>query len=324
MLLRTLVLKGSSLPLVERTVRKSFLFRPVVRRFIAGDTLAQAIKASEGLVERGIKVTLDYLGENVGNEQEAEKAKQEYIAMLDAVANSPCGAQTMSRTEQDDLLHPGQIESTNISIKLTQCGLDQSDELAERNLREVLDAAKRHQTFVRVDMEGSPYTQRTLDILFRVWPEFNNTGTVLQSALRRTPLDVEEIVKRQIRCRLVKGAYLEPANIAYAEKAKVDSAYVACAKKLLDEGFYPAIATQDEHIIDELLKHVKDNQIEKSRFEFQMLYGIRRDLQDRLAAEGYNVRVYIPFGDKWYPYFMRRLAERPANLLFIARAFFKG
>jgi proline dehydrogenase len=215
-------------------------------------------------------------------------------------------------------------EPINISIKLTQCGLDLGQEVCEANLREVLAVAKANQTFVRVDMEASEYTERTLDVIYKVFDQFPCVGTVLQSYLYRTDDDVEALIQRGIRCRLVKGAYLEPAEVAYPEKSKVDEAYVRQAKRLLDDGFYPAIATQDEEIIRELNRYVEEKKIDRSRFEYQMLYGIRRDLQAELFKSGYNVRIYIPFGDSWYPYFTRRLAERPANLAFIARSFLKG
>jgi proline dehydrogenase len=211
-------------------------------------------------------------------------------------------------------------EPLNISIKLTQCGLDQGEDFCEKNLREVLACAKDKSNFVRLDMESSAYTEVTLTMLEKMLPEFPNTGTVLQSYLFRNDDDVERIIRLRARCRIVKGAYLEPPEVAYKEKAKVDEAYVRQAKRLLEDGFYPAIATQDAAIIEELNKFVAEKKIDKSRFEYQMLYGIRRDLQDSLAADGYNVRIYVPFGDSWYPYFTRRLAERPANIGFIVKA----
>lgn len=306
MLTRSLILKTSAFPPVEKMVRKSFLFKGLVHRFIAGDTLEEALKASEVLVEKGFKVSLDFLGENTKSKDEALAAKATYSQMLSAIAKSPCGP------------------STNISIKLTQCGLDQGEEFAETNYREVLKAAEDVGNFVRVDMEGSDYTQRTIDMIKRVFPDQKNTGTVLQSYLYRTPEDVELMIDLQARTRIVKGAYLEPPTVAIQEKAKVDEAYVVAAKRLMEAGNYPAIATHDERIINELKAFASDKNIDKSRFEWQMLYGIRRDLQDKLLAEGYNVRVYVPFGDSWYPYFTRRLAERPANAFFILKSMFKG
>lgn len=315
-LARTLVLKTSALAPVERLVRRSFLFRPLVGRFIAGDTLEEALAASEQLLAKGLKVSLDYLGENTASEAEALAAKKIYIEMLERIAKVPA--------VQAWNANPTGKEPLNISIKLTQCGLDQGEAFAEKNYRDVLEVAKQHQNFVRIDMESSEYTQRTMDMIGRVLPDYPNTGTVLQTYLYRTPEDVEQVIAWQARTRLVKGAYLEPAAVAFPEKEKVDQAYIDLGKRLLDAGHYPAMATQDENIIRELNKYVAEKGIPKDGFEYQMLYGIRRDLQEGLAAEGYNVRVYVPFGDSWYPYFTRRLAERPANALFIAKSLFKG
>lgn len=308
MLSRTLILKTSALKPVEKLIRRSFLFRPLVKRFIAGDTLEEAMAASQALLDKGFLVTLDNLGENTSTEAEALQAKSTYIQMLDRI-----GAQSRKP-----------IESCNISIKLTQCGLDLGVDYAERNFRDVLAAAQQYQNFVRVDMEASAYTERTIEIMERVLPDFKNTGTVLQSYLRRTDADVQKMIDLKARVRLVKGAYLEPETVAYQDKKQVDEAYVNQSKKLLSEAFYPAIATHDEKIINALNAYVAEKGIDKAGFEYQMLYGIRRDLQDRLKAEGYNVRIYVPFGDSWYPYFTRRLAERPANAFFILKSMFKG
>ncbi len=289
-------------------VRKSFLFKPLVKRFIAGDTLEEALAAAKVLLDKGFKISLDFLGENTKNEEEALQAKSTYIRMLESIG----------------MQNPDPIEACNISIKLTQCGLDQGEAFAEQNYREVLTSAEKYKNFVRIDMESSEYTERTLQILERVFRDHKNTGTVLQSYLLRNDADVEAIIAMKARVRLVKGAYLEPETVAYKDKAKVDEAYVRQAKRLLEAANYPAIATHDEKIIGQLNAFVSQSGIDKSGFEYQMLYGIRRDLQDRLLAEGYNVRVYIPFGDSWYPYFTRRLAERPANAFFILKSLFKG
>ena len=306
MLGRALILKTSAFSPVERMVRKSFLFRGVVRRFIAGESLEEAINVCEGLTAKGFLVTLDYLGENTKSEQEALAARSTYMKMLGCIAASPCG------------------KNANISIKLTQCGLDQGDDVAERNYRQVLTEAETFGSFVRVDMEASAYVQRTLEIIERVWPDHKNTGTVLQSYLYRTPDDVELMIRLQMRTRLVKGAYLEPESVAHKAKAKVDEAYVECGKRLLKDGFYPAIATHDQRIVEILKAYATQEKVDKAKFEFQMLYGIRRDLQESLRSEGYNVRVYVPFGESWYPYFTRRLAERPANIWFILKSFVRG
>jgi proline dehydrogenase len=316
LLTRTLILKTSGIPFVERFVRRARVVRPVVSRFIAGDSLEEAMGASEKVLSAGIKVTLDYLGENTASEAEALAAKATYIRMLERIGQrGPAESDGDTRLPADPL---------NISIKLTQCGLDQGEAFAEQNFRDVLQVAQANRSFVRVDMEASAYTDRTIRMIERVWPEYRNTGTVLQSYLYRTDDDVERMIALGARVRLVKGAYLEPSDVAHPEKAKVDEAYVRQAKRLLDAAFYPAIATQDERIILELKRYVAEKGIDKGRFEWQMLYGIRRDLQEGLVREGYNVRVYVPFGDAWYPYFTRRLAERPANTLFILKSLFKG
>lgn len=320
MFTRNLILKTSSLKPVERMVRSSAVFRPLVSRFIAGDSLEESLKACDVVLAKGIKVTLDYLGENTATEAEALAAKATYILMLDRIATVPAFAAFAKNPPAGKI----QADPLNISIKLTQCGLDQGEAFAEANYREVLSVAAKHGNFVRLDMEASDYTERTLAMIERVWPEFKNTGTVLQSYLYRTDDDLERMIAIGARVRIVKGAYLEPAAVAFPDKAKVDDAYVRQAKRLLTAGFYPAIATQDETIINELKTFVRKESIDKSSFEFQMLYGIRRDLQEGLVAEGYNVRVYVPFGDSWYPYFTRRLAERPANMMFMAKSLFKG
>lgn len=316
MLSRTLIIKTSGWKPVEKLVRKSFLFRPLVKRFIAGDNLEQAMSAVQALLDKGFMVTLDNLGENTKTETEALAAKSTYVQMLDRI-----GAQSAIKRPTTA---PESIEPCNISIKLTQCGLDLGADYAERNYRDVLAAAQQHGNFVRVDMEASDYTERTMQIMASVLKDFTNTGTVLQSYLMRTDEDVQTLIDLKSRVRLVKGAYLEPASVAYQDKKDVDAAYLRQAKRLLEEAPYPAIATHDEKMIDQLNAFVAEKKIDRSGFEYQMLFGIRRDLQERLRSEGYNVRVYVPFGDAWYPYFTRRLAERPANAFFIMRSLFKG
>lgn len=302
MLFRTLILQASALPFVKRFVRESRLFRPIVRRFIAGETLDDAMSAARSLVDEGFRVSLDLLGENVATLDEAHAATAAYQEVLDRIAASP------------------QREMINISIKLTALGLDQGDHVAESNYRDLLQTATKSGTFVRADMEASEYTARTVEMVESVHRSFPNTGTVLQSYLYRTDNDLERLIAAGIRVRIVKGAYLEPPEVAFPEKSDVDAKYLEQAKKLLLRGHYPAIASQDEGLINRILQFVEARGIEKDRFEFQMLYGIRRDLQHRLLAAGYRVRIYIPYGEAWYPYFSRRLAERPANLLFITRS----
>lgn len=301
-LTRAIILRTAALGPVERLVRRSFLFRPVVKRFIAGDTLDEALGQTEALCDRGFLASLDNLGENTHDEAAARAAAESYRRMLDRIHGSQ---------------HRPAI---NISIKLTQCGLDLGDEFAERQLRDVLAHAAQRENFVRVDMESSDYTERTLSMIERVFPDHSNTGTVLQSYLHRTTDDCHRLIRLGCRVRLVKGAYLEPAEIAFQSKAKVDEMYVEQSKLLIREGNYPAIATHDERIVREVCVWANGESIPKERYEFQMLYGIRRDLQDELREAGYNVRVYVPYGDSWYPYFSRRLAERPANVAFIMKA----
>lgn len=313
MLSRTVVLKVTSWPWMERIVKRSFLFRKLVQRFVAGDTLGEALDVSAELARRGFLISLDLLGENVKSLDEAISAKNAYIDMLGAIEARNLNA---SRKEP--------IEAANISIKLTQCGFDQGDEVAERHFREVLTEASRYGNFVRVDMEASEYTERTVSLIERVWPDHKNTGTVLQSYLYRTPSDLDRMIKLGARVRLVKGAYAEPASIAYPKKRDVDRAYVELAKKALRQVNYPAIATHDERIIAELKEFIASERIDPASFEFQMIYGVRRDLQEQLRSEGFNMRIYVPFGEAWYPYFTRRLAERPANLFFILKSLFKG
>jgi proline dehydrogenase len=320
MLGRTLILKAAAMPSMERLVRKSVFFRSLVRRFIAGDTLEESLAPCEDVLANGLRVTLDYLGENTHSEAEALEAKSTYIQMLERIDRT--GAVSEYRQHRES--RPHELEPLNISIKLTQCGLDQGEDFAERNYREVVWTAAERDNFVRIDMESSEYTARTIDIVTRVFRDLPNTGTVLQSYLFRTDEDVERMIEHGMRVRLVKGAYLEPASVAYKEKRKVDEAFVRQSKRLLKSGHFPAIATHDAKIIAELNRFVEQESMDRSKFEYQMLYGIRRDLQENLRKEGYRVRVYVPFGDAWYPYFTRRLAERPANALFILKSLFKG
>lgn len=302
MFFRTLILRTANVGFVKRLVTRSRLFRPLVTRFIAGESLDDAMRAAEELAARGFGSSLDLLGENVANLEEARAAKEGYIEVIERIAKSP---------------HRDKI---NISIKLTALGLDQGEAEAEANFRELLAAALPHNIFIRADMEGSPYTERTIAMIERVFGEFPNTGTVLQSMMRRTRGDLQRIIDLGCRVRIVKGAYLEGEDVAYQDKAKVDEEYVWCAKEAMRKANYPAIATHDEAIIARLREFVTAESIPNERFEWQMLFGIRRDLQESLHNEGFNVRVYIPYGAEWYPYFTRRLAERPANVMFIAKS----
>jgi proline dehydrogenase len=271
--------------------------RGVSRRFVAGETLEEAIQATKALNLRGIQVALDLLGENVSDAAEAQREARAYIAAIDAIQQSGVDA--------------------NISIKLTALGLDISQDLCEQNVRMILEHARARNIFVCIDMEGSDYTERTIAMALQMHREFPLVGTVIQSYLQRSKRDLEQLLAEGIRVRLVKGAYREPATIAFQEKSEVDKNYRQLMMMQLARGNFPAIATHDGTMINTARRFVRDHGISPSAFEFQMLYGIRRDLQEKLVAQGYNVRVYVPYGSQWYPYLMRRMAERPANLVFV-------
>lgn len=328
MLSRAVVLKIASWKFVERLVRQSRLFKKVVKRFIAGDTLDEAMAAAEDLCSRGYFVTLDLLGEAVTSAEEAAKAKDTYIGMFDRIAASRCLKSPVA-TSNGRTRHPSPfdfgsrelpVETANVSIKLTQCGLGLDNELAEKHYREVAQVAQEYGSFLRIDMEDSSFTQQTIDLVERVHNEIERTGTVLQSYLHRTTEDVEWVIRNKMRVRLVKGAYLEPPQVAIQKMPEIDAALLAQGKRLLDAGNYPAMGTHNEGLLSQLAAYGAEMGIPKDRWEIQMIYGIRRDLQEKYLAEGYNVRIYIPFGDSWYPYFSRRLAERPANMFFIFKA----
>lgn len=275
-------------------------------RFVAGQSIDEAVDVVRRLNESGMLVTLDYLGENVDSEEAAAASAAAYIEAIERSAEA--GVDTW------------------ISLKLTALGFDLGDELAERMLRKVMERSVQQDPplFVRIDMEGSPYTQRTLDLFYRVYQDYPNLGTVIQTYLYRSDDDIAALIAAGSGPRLVKGAYLEPSEIAYPDKADVDAAYLRMSAALLSEeavekGVYPAFATQDDVIIDWIRAHARERGLAKDAYEFQMLYGVRRDLQRSLADEGYRVRVYVPYGSQWYPYFMRRLAERPENVAFMLR-----
>jgi proline dehydrogenase len=268
------------------------------RRFIAGETVEEAIDAARAVERQGLLQTLDYLGEGVSSLAEADAATRDYLRIVHAITASGIGR--------------------NISLKLTQLGLDVDRASAVDNLRKILEKADGF--FVRVDMESSQYTDVTLDIFEMLWQQgYHQIGAVLQADLYRTEQDVRRLIALGARIRLVKGAYKEPRSVAYPNKADVDAAYGRLIKVVLMEGNYPAIATHDPAMIAITRRFANDQRIAPDRFEFQMLYGIRRDLQTALVREGYRVRVYIPFGREWFPYFMRRLGERPANVGFVLR-----
>lgn len=285
---------------MRAVAERSRLGLRVSSRFVAGTTVEAGVAATRAVNTAGMTVTLDHLGENVTNPAEAHASAQSYHEMLDAI-------------HRNDL-------RANVSCKLTHLGLDVNEELCRELVCGLVAHAARYQSFVRVDMEGSPYTQRTLDLVRRLHSTAGDTvGTVIQSYLRRSQADVEQLCVEGIRIRLVKGAYKEPPDIAFAKKSEVDASFVQLTKYLLKSGLYHAIATHDERIIVETIRFAGQEKISPDAFEFQMLHGVRRDLQQRLVRDGWRVRIYVPFGTEWYPYFMRRLAERPANVWFIAK-----
>src|SRR2546425_8814065 len=271
------------------------------RRFVAGETIAEAIEAAREVEGRGFAHTLDHLGESVGSLADADAATRDYLRIIDAVIASGVGR--------------------NLSLKLTQLGLDVDKASAIDNLRKILDRAEPAGFFVRIDMENSPYADVTLEIFETLWQQgYRQIGVVLQSALHRSERDLHRITALGARVRLVKGAYKEPKSVAYQTKSDVDAAYTRMMWTVLSTRHYPAIATHDPAMIDLARQFAREHNIASDQFEFQMLYGVRRDLQTSLVKEGYPVRVYVPFGREWFPYFMRRLGERPANVAFVLRA----
>ena len=298
-MLRTFLLWLSEQQGIFNLLRRNGLASRFAARFVAGEGVETAATAALELKKLGIMTSLDLLGESVTRESDAIAARDQYLAMLDHLATS--GA------------------DVNVSVKLTQMGLDIDEELCAANMRQILEKARALGGFVRLDMEGSAYTQRTLDFFeHRLFREFGrHTGVVIQSCLRRSAADIDHLIAMGARVRLCKGAYLEPAEVAFPDKADVDQAYRTLMERLLREGNYPGLATHDQRILEHASEFVTREGIPAHRFEFQMLYGVRRDLQERLRKEGFNMRVYVPFGTQWYPYLMRRLAERPANIAFI-------
>jgi proline dehydrogenase len=283
--------------------------RAMARRFVAGETLTEAITAVQALNGEGLLATLDHLGENILSEIEARDATTELLDLLGALEASGAGA--------------------GVSVKLTQLGLDLCPALAAENLERVVVRAAQAHRFVRIDMESSDYVQVTLDLFAGLWERHRNIGVVIQSYLYRSDADIARLVEMGASVRLVKGAYDEPPEVAYPDKAGTDASFVRLLEMLLGpraraNGVFPAIATHDPKLIDWAREYTRRQDIPRDRFEFQMLYGVRRELQRQLAADGYRVRAYVPYGQQWYPYFMRRLAERPANLLFLLRNLLKA
>ncbi|MFW6088160.1 MAG: proline dehydrogenase family protein [Gemmatimonadota bacterium] len=301
------MLRRTLLWMSERDDLRDVLFRlPFARaaatKFVAGETHDVALRTAAELNRAGFRVTLDLLGESVSDRDEAEAAADEYARSLDLIEASEA--------------------STTISLKLTQLGLDIDTDFCFANLERIVAHAARLDNFVRIDMEGSAYTQRTLDIFYRVFERHRNVGVVIQSYLKRSAADVERLVGLSAPVRLCKGAYDEPASVAFQDKAEVDASFVRLMKVLLDGGAPTAIATHDERMIEASLAHIETNGIAREAYELQMLYGVRRELQESLTADGWPMRIYLPYGSQWYSYFMRRMAERPANLWFAVRAMF--
>lgn len=298
-MLRNSLLFLSNQPSIFRFVRNNRMARGFANRFVAGETLDTAVTAVRKLNDAGMTASLDLLGESVHNEAEARAAGKAYLAILDRIDSEKLDA--------------------NVSVKLTAMGLDISEELCIDVMQTVLQRASEYRSFVRLDMESSAYTQKTLDLFEqRLYPAYReNVGVVLQSYLYRTTADIEHMNQIRARVRICKGAYKEPESVAYPDKKDVDASYVRCMKLLMTHGNYPGIATHDERIIEQAKTFARENRITPDKYEFQMLYGVRRDLQDQLVREGYKLRVYVPFGTQWYPYLMRRLAERPANIAFL-------
>ena len=305
-----MVLRPAFLWLSERQdlfnfIKKNGLARKFASRFVAGETVDSAIDVAKDLNAAGIAVSLDLLGESVHDATEAARARDEVLALLERV--------------------PETGGDTNVSVKLTQMGLDVSLKVCEENIRAVLESARKKGIFVRLDMESSAYTQRTLDLFNeRLHSEFGHgVGVVIQSYMRRSASDIEQLIASQARVRLCKGAYAEPPELAFQERSEVTESFAKLMQQLMERGSYPGIATHDEELIDRTVAFVLAQGIPADRFEFQMLYGVRRDLQRSLRKRGYNMRVYVPFGTQWYPYLMRRLAERPANLAFMTMSVLK-
>ena len=282
------------------------LFKKLTTRFVAGETIDEAVAAIRDINREGCSASFDHLNESVANAAEAEAEVREYLRILDQIDQTKI--------------------NSNISIKLTQFGLELDPELAYHNARTVVAEAARRGHFVRVDMESSAVTQVTIDIFKRLRAEFglNDVGIVLQSYLRRTYDDAVDLLKIPARIRICKGAYMEPPEVAFPDKQDTDKNYLRVMELLLKSGVYHGVATHDPKMIEGTLRFVKQEKIPRETFEFQMLYGVRRDLQRQLAREGFNMRVYVPYGKHWYPYFMRRLAERPANIWFVMKNLLKG
>ena len=302
-MLRSVLLKLSESNRIAHWVTSNGVSRRMARRFVAGETLDDVIAAARASNRAGMRVSLDFLGENVASQVDAGRARDLYLAKFDRIAQEKLDA--------------------NISLKLTQLGMDMGEEFCQSMLEPIVERAASYGNFVRVDMEGSAYTQRTIDLVRRVRGRNAAVGTVIQAYLFRSEQDIRDLLAIGCRIRLCKGAYKEPPEIAFAQKSDVDANYVRLMQLLLPSGIYHGIATHDPRMIEATTDYATKNKIGKDQFEFQMLYGIRTDLQQKLVRDGYRMRLYIPYGSDWFPYFMRRLAERPANLTFLLRNLFR-
>jgi proline dehydrogenase len=304
-ILRSSFIALSRNPTIRKFSEQSSVGRRMSSRFVAGMQIEDALRAAEGLNANGITATLDSLGESISTPDEAKHAADTYHQLLDSI--------------QSRGLH------ANVSVKLTQMGLDMDPELTYEIVSSLVKHAASTANFVRIDMEGSEHTQTTVDMVRKLHAENpGHVGIVIQSYLYRSEQDLHTLLAEGIRVRLCKGAYQEPANLAFASKKDVDENYLKLTRILLNSNIYHGLATHDEKIIKATRHFLRERNFESRRFEFQMLYGVRRDLQKSLVSDGFNMRVYIPFGSEWYPYFMRRLAERPANVVFLAKNFFRN
>lgn len=279
----------------------SLLF--LAKRFVAGEEFEAAIPIIQQLNDKSIHVTVNRLGEHVKDPAVAEYNQQEYLEVLDRI-------------------HRERLDA-NVSIKPTQMGMDLGDDFCYRMIAPVVERAASYGNFIRLDMEGSPYTQRTLDLFFRLYEDYPNVGVVIQAYLYRSPQDIATLNRVGARVRLCKGAYKEPASIAYQKMDDIRSAYLRLAELLITQGHYPGIATHDDLLIDAVKRFVAEQGINRDRFEFQMLYGLRPEAQERLVQQGYHLRVYVPYGPEWLPYFYRRLRERKENIWFVVKNLFK-
>jgi len=303
-MLRSTLLKLSESKGLAHWVTTNGTTRRMSHRFVAGEMLDEGIQAARECNDAGMMVTLDCLGENVSTPADAQKVRDTYLGMFDRIAQ--------------EKLH------ANVSCKLTQLGLDISAEFCEGLVLSIAERAAAYESFLRIDMESSIYTQRTVELVKRVRAQTPCVGTVIQAYLYRSESDIHDLLSYGCRIRLCKGAYKEPMEVAFPRKHDVDANYAKLMRVLLSSGFYHAIATHDPHMIAETIRWAAEKKISKDDFEFQMLYGVRTDLQRKLVRDGYRVRVYVPYGQEWFPYFMRRLAERPANLSFFVRNFFRS